>query len=405
MLATATRTASEVSPGRRQRMPFLVTVLALGTFLMGTSEFVVAGLLTDIADDLSIGVSSAGLLITAFAVGMIGAPIVAVGTLKIPQRTTLILALMVFAAGHIVVALSTHLPTILVARLVSALATGAFWSIAAAVAARVAGPGAGARAMGYVVSGGILATVVGVPLGAVAGQIAGGRGPFWALAVLALAVSVVVARFVPAGRPDAQPVGVRQQLTALRSGRLWLVLAACALMNAAVLSTYAFIAPLLTEHADLPTQLLPVGLLVFGAGALIGTLNSGRFGDRAPYPTVIVGGVIVLLALATLSLVSTNAAAAIVLLGVAGLAGMGTNPVLMSIAVRYARNAPTVATSLTTSLFNVGTAVGSWVTAQSIDAAGPGSIPVIGAAFAALLVIPLVLLAVLDRRQHASSAQ
>lgn len=381
-------------------MPFLVTVLALGTFLMGTSEFVVVGLLPDIAADLSIGVSDAGLLVTAFAVGMIGTPFVAVATLKVPQRTILVLALAVFAAGHIIVAVSTDLPTILVARFVTALATGAFWSIAAAVAARVAGPGEGARAMGYVVSGGILATVIGVPLGSVAGQIAGWHGPFWTLTVLALVASVAIARVVPGGRPETQTTALRTQLAALRTGRLWVVLTACALMNAAVLSTYAFIAPLLSERAGLPAELLPVGLLVFGAGALIGTLNSGRFGDRAPYATALSGGAIVFVAFVALCVLSTFAVPAIILLALAGTAGLGTNPVLMSLAVRYTRDAPTLATSLTTSLFNVGTAGGSWVTAQAIDNAGAVAVPAVGAAFAFLLMVPLTLLPILERSRQ-----
>jgi DHA1 family inner membrane transport protein len=381
-------------------MPLLVTVLALGTFLMGTSEFVVVGLLPDLATDLSISISDAGLSITAFAVGMIAAPVTAVATLKIAQRLTLVLALVLFAVGHVVVATSTDLRTIIIARFITALATGAFWSIAAAVAARVAGPGAGARAMGYVVSGGILATVLGVPLGSFAGQIAGWRGPFWALTILALVVSLAVARYVPGGQSDTHSLPLRTQLAALRRGRLWVVLTACALINAAVLSTYAFIAPLLTDRAGLPPELLPLGLLVFGLGSLTGTLNSGRFGDRAPFATALTGGTVVLLALSALCFLSTSAVAAIGLLTVVGLAGMGTNPVLMSLAVRYARNAPTLATSLATSLFNVGTAAGSWVTAQAIDSAGTIAVPVVGAAFALLLLAPLVLLPILDRRRN-----
>lgn len=386
-------------------MPFLVTVLALGTFLMGTSEFVVVGLLPEIARDLSAGITGAGLLVTAFAVGMIGTPVVALASLKVPPRTTLVVALAVFATGHITVALSTDLPVILVARFLTALATGAFWSIGAAVAARVAGPGAAARAIGYVISGGILATVIGVPIGSFAGQVAGWRGPFWALAVLAVVTAAAIARCLPGSMPAGPITSVRKQIALLVTTKLWLVLLACVLINASVLSTYAFIAPLLTERAGIPDQLLPVSLVIFGLGALLGSFSSGRFGDRAPFATALTGGTAVLAALGALCLLSVFAIPATVLLALAGLFGMGTNPVLMALAVRYARHAPTLATSLATSFFNIGTALGSWVTARAIDGVGTIAIPVVGAVFAFLLLFPLTILLVLDRRNATGEKQ
>ncbi|MFD5483280.1 MFS transporter [Streptomyces hawaiiensis] len=180
------------------RLPLVVYVLALGTFLMGTTEFVVAGLLPEIASDVQVGVAQAGLLITVFAVGMIvGAPLMAMLTLRLPQRLTLILALGVFAAGHVVVALGSSFGLLLAARFLTALATGAFWAVANVVAARAAGPAASSRALGVVGAGAMLANVVGVPLGAFAGQLLGWRGPFWALAVFGTAAMALIARQVP----------------------------------------------------------------------------------------------------------------------------------------------------------------------------------------------------------------
>ncbi|WRL65455.1 MFS transporter [Blastococcus brunescens] len=136
------------------RLPFVVYVLAVGTFLMLTTEFVVAGLLPEIAGDLQVSVAQAGLLITVFAVGMVvGAPTMALLTRKTPPRTTLMLALVVFAAGHVVVALSSNFVLLLAARFVTAFATGAFWSVASVAATRAAGPGASARALGLVGAG------------------------------------------------------------------------------------------------------------------------------------------------------------------------------------------------------------------------------------------------------------
>lgn len=388
----------------KRSLPFLVYVLAMGTFLMGTSEFVVAGLLPDIASNLTIGISEAGLLVTAFAIGMIATPVIAVAALKVPERTTLLGTLAVYAAGHVVVALTDDLSVILIARFVTALATGAFWSIAASVASRVAGPDAGAHAIGLVLSGGILATVIGVPLGSIAGQLMGWRGPFWILAVLALLASIPIARFVPGGRSCSTIVPLRTQLTAITTGRLWVVMAACVLISCAVMSTYSFIAPLLTERSGLSSGMLPLGLAIFGVGAVTGTLGSGRFADRAPYVTALTGGTVVLIALTLLSVLSSFTVPSVILMALAGMAGLGTNPVLMSMAVRFAEGAPTLATSLCTSMFNLGTAIGSGVTAQAITASGPVSIPVVGAVFAVALLVPLAALVVSDRRRRGRGA-
>ncbi|MBY6682868.1 MFS transporter [Rhodococcus sp. BP-316] len=298
----------------------------MGTFLMGTSEFVVAGLLPDIAGDLAIGISEAGLLVTAFAIGMIATPAVAVAVLRVPERTTLLLSLAVFAAGHVVVALTDELSVVLVARI------------------------------------------------------------------------------VPGGRSASTTVPLREQTAALMSRRLWVVMAACVLVTSAVMSTYSFIAPLLTERAGLSAELLPVGLAIFGVGAVTGTLGSGRLAGRAPYGTALGGGIAVVAALALLGAVSDHAAPAIALLAIAGLAGLGMNPVLMSMAVRFAEGAPTLATSLCTSMFNLGTAMGSAVTARAIGVFGPASIPVVGAAFAAALLVPLATLVIMARPGHGHRA-
>jgi DHA1 family inner membrane transport protein len=144
---------------------------------MGTTEFVIAGLLPETSDDLNVSVSRAGLLITAFAAGMIvGAPAMAIATLRLPRRSTLVLALVVFAVGRVVAALSSSFAVVLVARVVTALATGAFWCVGAVVATTAAGPGATSRALGMLLGGLNLANVAGVPLGSWTGE---GRSGCW----------------------------------------------------------------------------------------------------------------------------------------------------------------------------------------------------------------------------------
>ncbi|MET8173907.1 MFS transporter [Streptomyces clavifer] len=351
----------------RTRLPLVVHVLAMGTFLMGTTEFVVAGLLPEIAGDLQVGVARAGLLITVFAVGMIvGAPLMAMLTLRLPSRLTLMIALGVFAAGHVVVALGSSFTLLLAARFVTALATGAFWAVANVVAARAVGPASSSRALGVVGAGAMLANVVGVPLGAFAGQLMGWRGPFWALAVLGAAAVALIARHVPHEGRAGKAVSIRTELSALRSGRLWLVLAACATTTGGVMSAYTYISPLLTDRADLAAGLVPLVLAGFGVGALAGFLAGGRLGDHRPYMTTIVAPAVTTVLLLAICLLSGQAAPTIALVVLLGLFGLGANPVLISLGVRFAGRAPTLGSALTVSAFNLGTAIGSWSAGRAL---------------------------------------
>jgi predicted MFS family arabinose efflux permease len=374
-------------------------VLAVGTFLMLTTEFVVAGLLPEIAGDLRVSVAQAGLLITVFAVGMIvGSPTMALLTRRMPRRVTLVLALAVFAAGHVVVAVGSSFPLLLTARFGTAWATGAFWSVASVVATRAAGPSASSRALGLVGAGGMLANVVGVPLGAFAGQLSGWRGPFWALAALALAAVPLIARHVPREPEDRQPVPVRAELAAMRSGRLWLVLAACATTTGGVLSAYSYVAPLLTDRAGIAPQWVPLVLVGFGVGSLVGTIVGGRLGDVRPHATTIAvaaSTTVVLLAIFLLSAYSVPTVALVVVLGFLGLSA---NPVLSALAVRFAGVAPTLGVAMSVSAYTLGTAVGSGIAGRALDselgATGPA---VVGTAFAVLTLVPTIAIALRSR--------
>lgn len=385
-------TATPVSTSTQ--LPLVTYVLAAGTFLMGTTEFVIAGLLPEIAQDLDVSVARAGLLITVFALGMIvGPPSMALLTRRLPPRQTLTLALVVFAAGHVVVAVGSSFSLLLAARFLTALATGAFWSVAAVVATRAAGPAASSRALGVVLGGGMLANVAGVPLGTFAGQVIGWRGPFWALAVLAVLGAVGIRRFVGHDGPQHESSSVAAELSALRSGRLWLTLAACAATTGGVLSTYTYIAPLLTQRAGIASALVPLVLVGFGVGALAGSVVGGRFGDSRPYPVMLGAATATVVVLGTLCLVADQPLPVVGLVTLLGLVGLTANPVLIAFAVRFGGTAPTLASAMSTSAFNFGTAVGSWTAGLTLDSSLAEIGPVaVGAAIAAVTLVPLALL-------------
>lgn len=376
------------------RLPFVVWVLAAGTFLMGTTEFVIAGLLPEMAADLNVSVAHAGLLITAFAVGMIvGGPTMAMATLRLPQRHTLIGALTVFALGHVVAALSTSFTIVLAARAVTALATGAFWAVGFVIATAAAGPSNATRAVGVMMGGLTLANVVGVPIGSFVGQYTGWCGPFWALAVLAALAAAFVGRFIPRTEQRAE-VSVRAEVRALGQGRLWLALAAAVLIMGGVLATYTYITPLLTGRAGIAEGAIPLALIAFGVGALGGTAVGGRLGDRRPMATTITAAAATAVTLLALIPASNSPVAAVVLVFVMALTGFTVNPVVTSLAVRFAGNAPTLTSALTTSAYNTGIAVGSALAGQALGSSlgltGPA---LVGAVFAALTLLPLIALA------------
>ena len=401
----ALEAAGSVRPASR-RLPPVTYLLAAGTFLMGTTEFLIAGLLPRIADSFGVSVAHAGLSITVFAVGMIvGAPTMTLLTLRLPRRVTLALALAVFAAGHVIAALTSSFTMLLAARFLTALATGAFWAVAAIVAAASAGPGASSRALGIVLGGGMLANVLGVPIGAYGGQLAGWRAVFLTLSVLAVLTAVAVGRFVPADPTDRPHPTVRAELAALRSRSLWLTLLICALVTGGVLSVYSFISPLLTGRAGLPETAVPAALLLFGAAALAGNIVGGRLGDTRPYTTMTVTTALTVVAAAGICLFSTRAVPTLLLLTLLGLAGLSANPVLITLAARFGGKAPMLATAMPTSIFNAGTAIGTGVSAAALGSPlqelGP---PVVAAIAAALIFIPLGALALRERRAGPAAA-
>lgn len=393
--------APETRPGR---LPLVVYVLALGTFLMLTTEFVVAGILPQVAADLGVSLASAGSLITVFAVGMIiGSPTMAVLTMRLSKRLTLILALVVFVVGHVVVAMNADFTVLLIARFVTAIATGAFWSVAAVVATRAADAASGARAMGVVTAGGALATVLGVPIGAFIAQALGWRGTFWALAAAAVVAAFFIARLVPADT-DRHPsssviVGLGGEFAGLRSSRLWLALLACVTTTGGVLATYSYITPMLTDITGIPGTTVPLVLTGFGVGSFLGTLLGGRLGDTRPGAVTIVTPAVTTVILALVGLFSGIPAAVIALVVLLGLFGLSANGVLIHLAVGAAGRSATLASALAVSAFNLGTAAGAAVAGLTLSMpVGLHGPAIVGSAVVALTLVPTVALALLRRR-------
>ncbi|MFC9335265.1 MFS transporter [Arthrobacter sp. NPDC057009] len=379
---------------RSDRLPLIVPLLTVGTFLMITTEYMVAGLLPQMAADLNVSIAQVGLLITAFAGGMIvGSPIMALATRKLPHRATLILALIIYALGHAVAALSTNFSVVLAGRVVTAVAAGAFWAVASAVATTAAGPAKSSRALGVMMTGVGLATVAGVPLGSFAGQLLGWRSIFWALAVLAILVVPVIAKFTPTTEDHAM-APMRTELRAIASGRMVILVIATILATGGGMTVFSYLSPLAGERAGIPAWAVPLVFVTFGIGSIIGSNTAGRFADRRPLTTFITATAASAVLIGLLMPLSASAAATFGLTFLLGAAGMGIPPVGTGLAVRFASAAPALAAAVAVAAFNGGTAIGTWAGAIVLETPLGVTGPLIVALSMSVLgVLTLVLMA------------
>ncbi|MFI5560974.1 Cmx/CmrA family chloramphenicol efflux MFS transporter [Amycolatopsis japonica] len=350
-------------------MPLAVCVLGLSVFALGTSEFMITGLLPGMAADLNVGIPEAGLLISAFAIGMVvGAPLLAIATLRVPRRATLMALLVVFGLSHVVGALGSGYALLFATRVVSAVACAGFWAVAAATAVALVPVERRGRALAILVGGLTVANIAGVPAGTFLGQHAGWRAAFWAVTALTVIALAGVFALVPETQNGEDKTDVATELRLYRGGRFWLALGVIALAQAMIFATFSYLAPLLTEVAGLPESWVPGVLSLFGLGALIGITAGGRLADARPFATLYGGLSVALLALVLLAVSGPATPVAIFAVFLFGVAGFGVNPALNVRAFAVAGNAPTLVGASTTAAFNVGNTVGPWLGGESIDA-------------------------------------
>ncbi|MDN5656552.1 Cmx/CmrA family chloramphenicol efflux MFS transporter [Brevibacterium sandarakinum] len=399
----------------RVRAPAQVYLLAAVIFCLGTSEFMIAGILEPISADLHVGIPQAGLLITGFAVGMIGgAPAMALLTLKLPRRATMIISIVAFSALHIVAALSPTYAILMVTRVLSAIACGGFWAVAAVHTTRIAPAEVHGRALASLVGGLTVANLVGVPLGTWVGTQYGWRATFWAVAIvtaLAAALIVLTVRNTNDRNPTGEhsesnqhlPTLLKAEISAFKGPRIWLALTTTALFQASVFAAFSYFSPLLTQVAGISNDLVPGVLAAFGIGAFIGVVVGGRFADRNIFGNIIGSLAALALSLFALWLVADTGWAAIVMIVLVGASGFSIAGALNARVFQIAAQAPTLAASVNTSAFNVGNAIGPALGAAVIALGWGFRAPVVVAI--GLSLASLVVVAVAIRVERAWSAR
>ncbi|WJV45340.1 Cmx/CmrA family chloramphenicol efflux MFS transporter [Streptomyces flavofungini] len=369
-------------------MPFVLHLLGLAVFAQGTSEFMLSGLVSDIAADMAVSVPAAGALTSAFAVGMIvGAPLMAVLSLRWPRRRALLGSLVTFLLVHVVGALTTSYGVLLATRFVGALANAGFLAVALTTATSLVAPDAKGRATSILLGGTTLACVVGVPGGALLGQLCGWRAAFWAVALISVPAVVAVARAVPPSEPgatprtassaaptgartasSAAPTGARAELRALRSPGLLVTLLLGALVNGATFCVFTYLEPLATHVSGIDDAWVPGLLALFGLGSSVGVALGGRLADTRPLPLLTGGAVALLAGWVVFALTAGNPVAAVALAFTQGMLSFAVGSTLISQALYAATGAPTLAGGFATAAFNLGAAVGPWAGGRAIAA-------------------------------------
>ncbi|PPS41739.1 MFS transporter [Pseudomonas syringae] len=373
-------------------MPLSLLILALSAFAIGTTEFVIMGLLPDVAADLGVSIPGAGWLVTGYALGVaIGAPFMAMATAKLPRKAALVTLMGIFIIGNLLCALASDYNVLMFARVVTALCHGAFFGIGSVVAAGLVPANRRASAVALMFTGLTLANVLGVPLGTALGQYAGWRSTFWAVTVIGVIALIGLIRFLPTNRNE-EKLDMRAELGALRGAGIWLSLTMTALFSASMFTLFTYIAPLLGEVTGVSPNGVTWTLLLIGLGLTAGNVIGGKMADRRLSSTLI--GVFVSMAVIS-TILSWTSAALIpteITLFLWAVAAFAAVPALQINVVTFGKAAPNLVSTLNIGAFNVGNALGAWV-GGSVIAHGLGltSVPLAAAVLAVLaLLITLI---------------
>ncbi|MFD4719208.1 MFS transporter [Streptomyces sp. NPDC058423] len=380
-------------------MPLALLALAIGAFGIGTTEFVIMGLLPEVANDFQVSIPTAGFLVTGYALGVVlGAPLMTVLGTKVSRKRMLMLLMGLFIVGNVLSALAPAFGLMLAGRVVASLTHGAFFGIGSVVAADLVAPEKKAGAIAMMFTGLTVANVVGVPLGTFIGQSIGWRATFLIVAGLGVLGLAGVARLVPE-QPRPEGVRLRHEMAAFRNVQVLLAMAMTVLGFGGVFAAITYITPMMTEVAGFADSSVTWLLVLFGLGMVGGNLIGGKFADRALMPLLYVSLGALALVLALFTVTAQNKIAAAVTIVLVGGLGFATVPPLQKRVLDQASGAPTLASAVNIGAFNLGNALAAWL-GGIVIAAGLGFTAPnwVGALLAGSALVLAVLSSALERR-------
>ncbi|MGQ2904065.1 MAG: MFS transporter [Neoaquamicrobium sediminum] len=354
-------------------MPLALYALTAGAFGIGVTEFVIMGLLLEVSADLGVTISSAGLLISGYALGVVaGAPLLGAFTGKWPRKTLLMSLMVVFTLGNLACALAPDYWSLMAARVLTAFAHASFFGVGSVVATGLVAPDRKASAIAIMFTGLTVANILGVPFGTWLGQAYGWRATFWAVTMIGIAALAVIAFLVPSDEQAEDEADTGGALAVLGRGPVLLGLLTTVLSWVGVFAAFTYIAPILTQITGFSDSAVSPILLVFGGGLVVGNLLGGRLADRRLVPTMLGSLVVLSVVLLGMTFAIHNRVLAIIAVGLLGAAAFATVAPLQMWVLEKAEGAGQgLASSFNIAAFNLGNAIGAGL-GGLIIAHGPG---------------------------------
>jgi MFS transporter, DHA1 family, inner membrane transport protein len=331
-------------------MPLPLLALAIAAFGIGTTEFVIMGLLPDVARDLSVSIPAAGMLVSAYALGVtIGAPIVAIAVANMPRKKALMSLIGVFIVGNLLCAIAPGYAVLMAARIVTAFCHGAFFGIGSVVAAGLVAPNRRAQAIG---------------------QAVGWRATFWAVTVIGILAAGALAVCLPA-KIEMQKASLVHEFTVLKNPQVLMVLGISVLASASLFSTFTYITPILEDVTGFTPHAVTFVLLLFGLGLTVGSTLGGWLADWRLMPSLVAFLLAIVVVLTVFAGTMHAEVPAMITVFVWGILAFAIVPPLQMLIVDRASHAPNLASTLNQGAFNLGNATGAWLGGIVIGAGAP----------------------------------
>ncbi|SFK97000.1 MFS transporter, DHA1 family, arabinose polymer transporter [Paenibacillus sp. 1_12] len=390
---------ASVSP-KKGRFPLALLCLTAGAFAIGMTEFIIMGLLPNVANDLGVTIPQAGQLITSYALGVaFGAPLLTVFTHKVPQKKLLILLMCIFIIGNALSVVAPAYYLLIAARVMTAFAHGTFLGVGSIIAARLVPPEKRAGAVSMVLAGLTIANIIGVPFGTFIGQQLGWRASFGAITIMGIISLIGIIKFIPVIRQEHLP-SLAKEFRSLMNPQVLLVLLTGALGCASLFSVFTYITPMLETISGFAEHSVTWILVLFGCGVTIGNMLGGRLADWKLMPTLMINFAVLAVILSLLTVTLWNPVLAVITIFLWGIAAFGIMPGIQIRIMNLAHEAPLLATTSSHSALNLGNASGAYLGGVMITYMGLNSVPWLAAALAALAFIGVILSFSLEKRKQ-----
>ncbi|XXL52857.1 MFS transporter [Mammaliicoccus lentus] len=382
-----------------KKYPLAIWILSLGAFAIGMTEFVIMGLLPNIARDLNVSVSDAGQLITGYALSVaIGGPIIVLATYKLPRKNLLILLMAIFIIGNGIGSFAPNYSSLMISRVIAALAHGSFFGIGSLFAANMVAPHKRASAMALMFMGLTLSNIIGVPFGTFIGQLLGWKMTFVVISVLGLFTLIGIIKYVP-NQEETQPISIKNELNVLKDLKLWLTLGVTLFGFSSVFAYFTYISQILINVSNIEERWISFVLIIFGVGVTLGNIIGGRLADWNLNKALQIIFVIFPIYIFLMYYIQNYSVLMVVGIFVFGLIGFSMSPSLQFKSTIVSQDAPMLASTLNQSAFNIGNALGAAIGGVVVSQLGTENLALVAPFLTIIGLIFLILEQALSKKE------